>query len=202
MDQLPQELLDSLAFILAIYSASLVLILAYALFSYLATGVSLFRMMTASGVPNPWMAWVPFCSTYALGNLADNYNLICEAKPTTYAKKLLAWHIVTTALSQPILLVLYAMKPDTSPSPDFWLLVLGYITAVVVYTVFYSISLYKIYRLFAPENAVGLLVLSILVGVAVPLILLVMSRRQPYLPYTEEESDGTYGDMPRENSAF
>ena len=94
------------------------------------------------------------------------------------------------------------MKPDTSPSPDFWLLVLGYIAAVVVYTVFYSISLYKIYRLFAPENAVGLLVLSILVGVAVPLILLVMSRRQPCLPYEEEDGDDTYGEMPQEYSAF
>ena len=202
MDQLPQELLDSLAFILAIYSASLVLILAYALFSYLATGVSLFRMMTASGVPNPWMAWVPFCSDYALGALADTYNLLREAKATDYAKKLLAWRIVTTALSQPILLVLYAMKPDTSPSPDFWLLLFGYVAATVVYTVFRSISLYKLYRLFSPESAAGLLVLSILVGAAVPLILLVMSRRQPCLPYAEEESDGTYGDMPREYSAF
>ena len=202
MNQIPQELLDSLEVILAIYAASTLLFLAYAVFSYVAMGVSLFRMMDRMGMSSRWMAWVPFCSTYALGDLADNYNLICEAKPTTYAKKLLAWHIVTTALSQPILLVVYAMKPDTSPSPDFWLLVLGYIAAVVVYTVFYSISLYKIYRLFAPENAVGLLVLSILVGVAVPLILLVMSRREACLPYEEEDGDDTYGEMPREYSAF
>ena len=197
MDQIPQELLESLELILAVYAAVSVLAVAYALFNYVATGVSLFRMMDKAGVPNPWMAWVPFCSSYALGALADNYNLLWEAKPTSYAKKVLAWHIVVTALAQPLVLSLYAMNPDSSVPTDLWLLLLGYAAAGVVYTVFYSISLYKLYRTFAPESAVGLLVLSVLVGISVPLILLVLSRREVRLPYGDGE-DGDGEDGPAE----
>lgn len=208
MDQIPQELLESLELILAVYSAVSVLAVAYALFNYVATGVSLFRMMDKAGVPNPWMAWVPFCNSYALGALADNYNLLWEAKPTSYAKKVLAWHIVVTALAQPLILALYAMNPDSSVPTDLWLLLLGYVAAGVVYTVFYSISLYKLYRTFAPESAVGLLVLSVLVGISVPLILLVLSRREVRLPFGDREEDGdgedgsAEGDTVGEYSAF
>lgn len=207
MDQIPQELLESLELILAVYAAVSVLAVAYALFNYVATGVSLFRMMDKTGVPNLWMAWVPFCSSYALGALADNYNLLWEAKPTSYAKKVLAWHIVVTALAQPLILALYAMKPDTAVPTDLWLLLLGYAAAGVVYTVFYSIALYKLYRTFAPESATGLLVLSVLVGISVPLILLVLSRREVCLPYGDgEDGDGedgsAAGDTVGEYSAF
>jgi len=208
MDQIPQELLESLEFFLAVYAAVSVLAVAYALFNYVATGVSLFRMMDKAGVPNPWMAWVPFCNSYALGALADNYNLLWEAKPTSYAKKVLAWHIVVTALAQPLILALYAMKPDTAVPTDLWLLLLGYVAAGVVYTVFYSISLYKLYRTFAPESATGLLVLSVLVGISVPLILLVLSRREVRLPFGDREEDGdgedgsANGDTVGEYSAF
>lgn len=198
MDQIPQELLESLELILAVYAAVSVLAVAYALFNYVATGVSLFRMMDKAGVPNPWMAWVPFCNSYALGALADNYNLLWEAKPTSYAKKVLAWHIVVTALAQPLILSLYAMKPDTAVPTDLWLLLLGYAAAGVVYTVFYSIALYKLYRTFAPESAVGLLVLSVLVGISVPLILLVLSRREVRLPFGDREEDGDGEDGPAE----
>lgn len=208
MNQIPQELLESLELILAVYAAVSVLAVAYALFNYVATGVSLFRMMDKAGVPNPWMAWVPFCNSYALGALADNYNLLWEAKPTSYAKKVLAWHIAVTALAQPLILALYAMKPDTAVPTDLWLLLLGYAAAGVVYTVFYSISLYKLYRTFAPESAVGLLVLSVLVGISVPLILLVLSRREVRLPFGDREEDGdgedgsAEGDTVGEYSAF
>ncbi|MBP3571972.1 MAG: hypothetical protein J6M42_08455 [Clostridia bacterium] len=208
MDQIPQELLESLEFFLAVYAAVSVLAVAYALFNYVATGVSLFRMMDKAGVPNPWMAWVPFCNSYALGALADNYNLLWEAKPTSYAKKVLAWHIVVTALAQPLILALYAMNPDTAVPTDLWLLLLGYVAAGVVYTVFYSIALYKLYRTFSPESATGLLVLSVLVGISVPLILLVLSRREVRLPFGDREEDGdgedgsAEGDTVGEYSAF
>ena len=80
--------------------------------------------------------------------------------------------------------------------------------AGVVYTVFYSISLYKLYRTFAPESAAGLLVLSVLVGISVPLILLVLSRREVRLPFGDREEDGdgedssADGDTVGEYSAF
>ena len=194
MDQIPQELLDSLEVFFAIYSAVAVLAVAYALFNYVATGVSLFRMMDKTGVSNPWMAWVPFCNVYALGDLADTYNLLCEGKATRYGKRTLTWFIVAVALSQPTLLVLYAMNPEASVPTDLWLLLAGLAAAATVCSVFYFISLYKIYRLFT-EDATGLLVLSILIGAAVPFILLYLSRRDPRLPFGDSE-DTEDTDLP------
>ena len=194
MDQIPQELLDSLEVFFAIYSAVSVLAVAYVLFNYVATGVSLFRMMDKTGVSNPWMAWVPFCNVYALGDLADTYNLLCEGKATRYGKRTLTWFIVAVALSQPTLLVLYAMNPEASVPTDLWLLLAGLAAAATVCSVFYFISLYKIYRLFT-EDATGLLVLSILIGAAVPFILLYLSRRDPRLPFGDSE-DTEDTDLP------
>lgn len=194
MDQIPQELLDSPEVFLAIYSAVSVLAVAYALFNYVATGVSLFRMMDKTGVSNPWMAWVPFCNVYALGDLADTYNLLCEGKATRYGKRTLTWFIVAVALSQPTLLVLYAMNPEASVPTDLWLLLAGLAAAATVYSVFYFISLYKIYRLFS-DKAVALLVLSVATGVAVPFILLYLSRRDPRLPFGDSE-DTEDTDLP------
>ena len=194
MDQIPQELLDSLEVFFAIYSAVSVLAAAYALFNHVAMGVSLFRMMDKTGVSNPWMAWVPFCNVYALGDLADTYNLLCEGKATRYGKRTLTWFIVAVALSQPTLLVLYAMNPEASVPTDLWLLLAGLAAAATVYSVFYFISLYKIYRLFS-DKAVALLVLSVATGVAVPFILLYLSRRDPRLPFGDSE-DTEDTDLP------
>ena len=194
MDQIPQELLDIIELLVALYAAVSVLTMAYAVLHYVAVGVSLSRMMERTGMPNRWMPWVPFCSSYALGALADNYNLLWEAKPTSYAKKVLGWHIAVTALAQPLILALYAMKPDTAVPTDLWLLLVGLAAAATVYSVFYFISLYKIYRLFT-EDATGLLVLSILIGAAVPFILLYLSRRDPRLPFGDSE-DTEDTDLP------
>ena len=194
MDQIPQEFLDIIELLVALYAAVSVLITAYAVLHYVATGVSLFRMMDKTGVSNPWMAWVPFCNVYALGDLADTYNLLCEGKATRYGKRTLTWCIVAVALSQPTLLVLYAMNPEASVPTDLWLLLTGLAAAATVYSVFYFISLYKIYRLFS-DKAVALLVLSVATGVAVPFILLYLSRRDPRLPFGDSE-DTEDTDLP------
>ena len=194
MDQIPQELLDIIELLVALYAAVSVLTTAYAVLHYVAVGVSLSRMMERTGMPNRWMPWVPFCNVYALGDLADTYNLLCEGKATRYGKRTLTWCIVAVALSQPTLLVLYAMNPEASVPTDLWLLLVGLAAAATVYSVFYFISLYKIYRLFT-EDATGLLVLSILIGAAVPFILLYLSRRDPRLPFGDcEDTEDT--DLP------
>ena len=194
MDQIPQELLDIIELLVALYAAVSVLTTAYAVLHYVAVGVSLSRMMERTGMPNRWMPWVPFCNVYALGDLADTYNLLCEGKATRYGKRTLTWCIVAVALSQPTLLVLYAMNPEASVPTDLWLLLVGLAAAATVYSVFYFISLYKIYRLFT-EDATGLLVLSILIGAAVPFILLYLSRRDPRLPFGDSE-DTEDTDLP------
>ena len=78
----------------------------------------------------------------------------------------------TEALAGPAMLFLLAS-----------LLVLAF---AIVYIVYYCIVLNRIYKLFLPDAATGLTVLSVFVGVAVPIIFLVLSSREPVLPYDGE----------------
>jgi hypothetical protein len=52
--------------------------------------------------------------------------------------------------------------------------------------VFYFIALHKIYKLYAPDGAAGLTVLSILVSAAIPVIFLVLSGRTPAVSMMKE----------------
>lgn len=174
---------------IAALSAVYGMIFFYAVFHYVAMGFSLFRMMRSAGMTNAWMAWVPYCNTYALGDTADRYNLLCEGKPTAYGKKLLTWHVVSTVMSYPVVILLGALDPTAELADvtlGFWLLILAYAAFLIVYTVFYCISLHKIYKLFAPNAAAGLTVLSILIPVAVPVIFLAISKREARFPFAEE----------------
>ena len=183
MDPYYQEALAFINAISAVYTVALV----YAVFYYFSVAPSCFRMMRKAGMKNAWMAWVPYCNFYAYGDLADTYNLLCEAKPTSYAKKLLTWQIVSSVAAYPITILLGALDPEAELgdiTPDFWLLLLAYLAAGVAASVFYYISLHKIYKLYAPDRAVGLTVLTVLVPVAIPVIFLVISRKEPHFPFS------------------
>lgn len=183
MDQ--QEVLALGRTLLAAYTVLIV----YALFYYFTVAPSCFRMMRKAGMKNIWMAWVPYCNFYAYGDLADHYNLLCEGKATSYAKKLLTWQIVASALAYPTTVLLGAAdlsKGIEAVPMDFWVFLLACLAAGVVSSVFYFISLHKIYRLFAPHCAVGLTVLTILVPVSIPVIFLAIARREPCFPFTVE----------------
>lgn len=180
MDQ--QEILALGRTLLAAYTVLIV----YALFYYFTVAPSCFRMMRKASMGNAWMAWVPYCNFYAYGDLADHYNLLCEGKATSYAKKLLTWQIVASALAYPTTVLLGASGgTDTIPA-IFWFLASACLAAGIVSTVFYFISLHKIYRLFAPDRAVGLTVLTLLVPVSIPVIFLAIARREPCFPFTVE----------------
>ena len=183
MDQ--QEVLALGRTLLAAYTVLIV----YALFYYFTVAPSCFRMMRKASMGNAWMAWVPYCNFYAYGDLADHYNLLCEGKATSYAKKLLTWQIVASALAYPTTVLLGAAdlsKGIEAVPMDFWVFLLACLAAGIVSTVFYFISLHKIYRLFAPRRAVGLTVLTILVPVSIPVIFLAIARREPCFPFTVE----------------
>lgn len=189
-------------------------ILIYAAYSYIGMGLGMFRMMRSAGMRNAWMSWVPGCNVYAMGDLADRQTAANEGKSTAYRKKLVAWTIVTYALSFLFVIACVVVTAVAAanemldqngelieiPEQDmnilivpslFVLLTLALLIAFyIVYVVCYLICLNKIYNLFAPAGAVGLTVLSVFVMLAVPAIFLVLSGRKPVFVHDEN------GDLP------
>jgi hypothetical protein len=177
-------------------------VLAYSAFAYIGVSLGGFRMGRKAWMSNPWMFWIPGCNIYALANLADASCSLREYKSTNYRKKLLTWFIVSivSALVWCISFVVVGViatvneqvtQGDLVTTPEYgtdalvapvliFLLLTGALIALyTVYMVFYYIALHKIYKLYAPDGAAGLTVLSILVSVAVPVIFLVLSGRSP-----------------------
>ncbi len=181
--------------------------LAYTIFAYIGVSLGGFRMGRKAGMSGSWMFWIPGCNIYALGNLADTSCSLREGKATGYRKKLLTWFIVSMAsvfawfVSFMVIAVLstsqerlnedgYMTPPEYEtellvvPVLIFLLLSGALIALYTVYTVFYYIALHKIYKLYAPDGAAGLTVLSVFVNVATPAIFLVLSGRAPAVTAT------------------
>lgn len=201
------DLLTSLLamFVLALIFVPVVLI-------YLGQALGLSRMMRTLGLDKTWTAWVPVVNCYALGSIADHQAARNEGKTTVYHKKLLIWALVMYAVSFLLLAVLlvtalfgaldtflYAVFPDTAEGANhadmlglvlaLYLIMIPMYAVEIVYLVYYYICLHKVYKLFAPDSAVGLTVLSILVSVSLPIVLFVLSKRPPIYAYTDDETD-------------
>jgi hypothetical protein len=187
-------------------SASDFLSSAYSIFAYVGTGLGGSRMMEKVNGTKPWLFWVPVANAYAMGALADRQAELCEGETTSYRKKLLAWNIVMISMAVilvlaviPVLIVLSSLglldengefhtreavdDALVGPMMFFTLAFLLFLAFAIVYIVFHYIVLNRIYKLFAPDIATGLTVLSIFVGIATPIIFLVLSGRDPVLPY-------------------
>ena len=185
----------------------------YGAYAYIGVSLGGHRMGRKVGMSNPWMFWIPCANVYALGNLADTQASLCEGKNTTYRKKMLTWTIVVAcvaivwAIALSVFMVIAALNGMVDengqlvtldgtgaesligPALFFLLTSLAFLALYVVYLVIYYKVLYRIFKLYAPDGAVGLLVLSVLVTVAIPAVFLSLSKREPVLP-ARGEDDG------------
>ena len=65
----------------------------------------------------------------------------------------------------------------------------------ILHAVFYYVALYKVYKLFHPNNAVGYLILSILIGITRPFLLFSLRKRMPC--YAAPQPQATYPSYPQ-----
>lgn len=207
------------AILLIFYMLYSLFVMAYGAYAYIGMGLGGFRMARKIGMTNPWMFWIPMANVYAMGNLADQQAALCEGRSTAFRKKMLAWNIVIICAALlfviamiPILVVATVhgtmdengtvtipeayMEDLVGPSLFFLFSLLVLLVLSVIYLVVYYKVLYRIFKLYAPDGAVGLLILSIFVNAAIPAVFLILSGKEPALPMPargEGESDGGNG---------
>ena len=191
------------------------LVMVCAAYAYVFVSLGGQRMARKVGMSNPWMFWIPCANVYAMGNLADTQASLCEGKNTTYRKKMLAWSIVVACAAIPwaiaytvfmvaaaanglldengVLITLDGASLEPLIGPTLFLLAVSlvFLALYVVYVVIYYKTLYRIFKLYAPDGAAGLVVLSVFVSVAIPAVFLKLSEREPVLPPRgEDDGDG------------
>lgn len=207
------------AILMVFYMLYYLFVMAYGVYAYIGMGLGGFRMARKIGMTNPWMFWIPMANVYAMGNLADQQAALCEGRSTAFRKKMLAWNIVIICAALlfviamiPILVVATVhgtmdengtvtipeayMNDLVGPALFFLFSLLVLLVISVIYLVVYYKVLYRIFKLYAPDGAVGLLILSIFVNAAIPAVFLILSGKEPALPMPargEGESDGGNG---------
>lgn len=192
------------------------LVMVCAAYAYVFVSLGGQRMARKVGMSNPWMFWIPCANVYAMGNLADTQATLCEGKNTTYRKKMLAWSIVVACAAIPwaiaytvfmvaaaanglldengVLITLDGASLEPLIGPTLFLLAVSlvFLALYIVYVVIYYKTLYRIFKLYAPNGAAGLVVLSVFVSVAIPAVFLGLSKREPVLPAPADPNGEEY----------
>ena len=138
---------------------------------YVLQSLALQTMARHRGIANPWLAWVPVGSSWLLGAIADDINLR-RGKKTSYAMVLLVVTAACMGASFSLFLI------------PFVGLFSGLFSVAVL--VVYYVTLYEVYRDYAPKNAVLYLVLSILMGIHWLLLFILREKRPLTLGGTPE----------------
>ncbi len=181
--------------LLILYMLFLLALLAYSVVSYILSSLALFNIARDLGNKKPWLAWVPYASTWLIGKSADDAHERKTGEKSNYAKWALVLMIVY--LIFPIVSIFlnmftfFPIDEETQLLVSFLRLGLYFISllAYIPYAVVTYICYYRIYKLCYPNQAVLFLLLSIFVSVTAPFLLFACRNKVPVL-----EDDATAFD--------
>lgn len=141
------------SFFLAYFLIALII----AIVCYVFTSLALYQMAKNRNIENPWLAWIPIANMYLMGKLL--YEKVAFGSSIIPMA-----HVILPLL--PIVCGILAFIPYIG-----WLF-------PIVNAVYYCAALYRLFRLYKPDNAVLYLVLSIIFPVLQPFFLFSMRRYQ------------------------
>ena len=169
---------------LGIYLVIMLVCLAASTALWVLQSIGLYKMSKTLGLSNPWLVWLPVCNQYAMGRLAECSNLY-------YGKakgNLRVWlPLFSVLLFLPyigiivfaVIMGLNGMEENFSMIAGVLLFALTILILAVTVVVLQYVTLYKIYKLFDPNNAALYTVLSVLFNVSTSIILFILRNRLP-----------------------
>jgi len=176
----PSELFGAMWPFLAVFFTVMAVVL---LICYVFYAIGLFVIAKRRELSNPWFAFIPVANFWIFGRTADQYDIITTGRNMKLRHWTL-WLGIAFYISYVVYLVNYFdflnyMWATSLFTPDFqlvFILMLIMFPFAIAYAVFYYIALYKIYRSCSPENAVVLIVLSIIFSIIVPFVIFAIRK--------------------------
>lgn len=167
---------------------------------YVLNGIGMMKLAKSCGLSRTWMAFVPFASTYQLGQVAE-----CAAEPGK--KKLPLRHFALIGhITIAILVIGYyiwffmrmfamgLMEKEMSAFDLFSIVggAAGFTALLGLLSLALSVLIYyiywKIFRLFIPQYAVIFLLLTIFLNIQ-PILLFAIRNRAPQFPTVQPTDD-------------
>lgn len=174
------------------------IIIAVGITSYILNSLSFYTMAKNRGISNPWMAWIPYLSTWTFGSIVD-FDDGQRGLKRKWRLTLLVSQILTEVLLYSAIIVMFAViivnaaliaESDIPPESFIMGMMIVYailIIAAMVSTVYQFciyVCIYKIFEKLAPEKAVKYFILSLLVPLANAILF--MKCRNNYIAPQQE----------------
>ena len=177
-----------------------VCILAVLIPNYLLTSIGYSTIAKRRGVKGYWLAWIPVAKNWVIGGIADEYDqrhLGCKRRFRVFLLLSAVVNVLSTIVLFAGLAAIIPLIGNTMDGNETEALknamqmsicleygIMGMAFSSGLFTAFYYISVYKIIESFTPKLAVLFFILSLFVGLFLPIWLVVM-RKKGY-PYPEE----------------
>lgn len=177
-----------------IYGIFYFFMFAFCIAMYVLNSLALQKIANRRQIKNAWLAWIPIGTEWILGSIADEYESH-QGKDPKFRKKLMGFAIamnilyvflITAFVGGIILMIINLRELDEVALFTFilgvafvYLLVFG---LAITYSVFYYISLYKLFLSTDSKNAVLYIVLCILVPLALPICLTICKNKGYSIP--------------------
>lgn len=175
------------SYLLPVYIIMLVICIVF----YVFYSIGLYSIAKRRGLRYPGLAWVPVASDWMLGLVADQVDLICAGKQSNQRRLLLWFSAGTYLLAAFFLIAIFTSVNSYSFSSPFFMMMTWFPLLLwgvaITFMVFYYIALYKLYRSSSPDNAVPLIVLSIIFSVIIPFVMFVIRKSDKGIPHLPDE---------------
>lgn len=173
-------------FIIPIY----LVLIAYLVITYILQSKAMYAIAQRRGIENPWMAWVPFCNSWMLGAISDQYQQAVWGDVTNRRKSLLIWHIVytvATSIYSSCMIIPFAAEEGDEELLMVLLLffitvMLAFIAVSVIFLIQYYKALFDLFRSSDPDRSMMYLLLSIFVQFPQPFFVYACRSKDDGMP--------------------
>lgn len=169
----------------------MLVLIGYLVVTYILQSKAMYAIAQRRGIENPWMAWVPFCNSWMLGAISDQYQQAVWGDVKNRRKSLLIWHIVYTVvisiyMNGYMIFMFAAEEGDEELTMVlallFVMVALAMIAVSVIYMIQYYKALFDLFRSSDPGRSMMYLMLSIFVQFPLPFFMYSCRNKDDGMP--------------------
>lgn len=181
--------------VLAVVAVVYLLAIGVSILMYILYALGLYTIAERRQIRHPWLAWVPFGNLWILGSISDQYQYVSQGLVRSRRKILVGLQIAMSALALVMVGVsLVAMAQAFSGIGNsseamgigfaliFLVIYLAAMVLSILLTVFHYICLYNLFASCDPNSKVAFLLLSIFLGVTLPILLFISRKKDLGMP--------------------
>jgi len=191
------------AIVMLIYFVYFLIMLGIGIAQYVLQSVGMYTISKRRGIRHPWLSWLPIGCTWILGCISDQYQYVVKGKVKRKRKSLLTLTLLAGILGIGgavfyIVSVIQLMMENGMQTPEaaqmmsavlqFLGIMLVAMGVSIALTVINYIALYDLFASCEPKNSALYLVLSIFVGITMPLLVFLCRKKDLGMPSRRSDS--------------